>query len=185
LLRSIPACPRRLEHPFTVAQEAVSRNEYWRLVDARGRPPGLIGLWAERAITFIENHDTGSTLNHWPFPRDHLQQGYAYIVTHPGTPCIFYDHHWSDATGLGTRICELLAVRKLCGIHAGSKVTVRRATADCYAATVDDRLAMKIGYGDYSPNRDPAIDVGVPRWQCTVSGVNFAVWIDERLAEDS
>ena len=87
----------------------MSRNEYWRLVDPQGRPPGLIGMWASRAITFIENHDTGSTLNHWPFPRDHLQQGYAYILTHPGTPCVFYDHHWSDVGGLGTRIRELLA----------------------------------------------------------------------------
>jgi alpha-amylase len=166
-------------------QEAVGRNEYWRLIDAAGRPPGLIGLWASRAITFIENHDTGSTLNHWPFPWDHLQQGYAYILTHPGTPCVFYDHHWTDANGLGTAIRELLAVRKRVGISASSKVTVRRASADVYAATVDDKLAMKIGHGDYSPNRDTSIQCGVPKWKCTVSGINFAVWIDERLNKET
>ena len=163
----------------------MSRNEYWRLVDPQGRPPGLIGMWASRAITFIENHDTGSTLNHWPFPRDHLQQGYAYILTHPGTPCVFYDHHWSDVGGLGTRIRELLAVRKQCGISAWSKVTVRRATGDLYACTVDDKLAMKIGFGEWSPNRDPSVKLDVPHWKCTVSGVNFAVWIDERLHKQS
>lgn len=37
-----------------------------------------------RAVTFLENHDTGSTLGHWPFPRQGLQEGYAYILTHPG-----------------------------------------------------------------------------------------------------
>jgi alpha-amylase len=164
-------------------QEAVSRNEYWRLVDAQGRPAGLIGLWASRAITFIENHDTGSTLNHWPFPSDHLQQGYAYLLTHPGTPCVFYDHHRSQSNGLGARILEMIAVRKLTGVNAQSKVTVRRATSDCYAATVDDRLAVKIGHGQYSPNQDKSIHCGVDHWKCTVSGINFAVWIDEKLKD--
>lgn len=160
----------------------MSRNEYWRLVDTKGRPPGLVGLWPSRAITFIENHDTGSTLNHWPFPWDHLQQGYAYILTHPGTPCVFYDHHWSDADGLGMRIQKLLALRKRCGISARSKVVVRRATTSCYAASIDDAVAMKIGHGDYSPNRDEAIKGAgeAKRWHCTVSGINFAVWVDEK-----
>jgi hypothetical protein len=51
-----------------------------------------MGLWPSRAITFIDNHDTGSTLNHWPYPWNHLHEGYAYIITHPGTPCVFWDH---------------------------------------------------------------------------------------------
>lgn len=42
------------------------------------------------------SHDTGSTLNHWPFPSHHLQEGYAYILTHPGTPCVFYDHLYAE-----------------------------------------------------------------------------------------
>jgi alpha-amylase len=38
----------------------------------------------------------GSTLRHWPFPWDHLGEGYAYILTHCGTPCVFYDHIYFD-----------------------------------------------------------------------------------------
>jgi alpha-amylase len=164
-------------------QEAVGRNEYWRLVDSKGRPPGLIGLWSNRAITFVENHDTGSTLNHWPFPWANLQAGYAYILTHPGTPCVFYDHQWSDADGLGMRIQKLIALRKQLGINARSQVVVRRATSDCYAATIDGVAAMKIGHGDYSPNKDESIMCpdGGKRWHCSVSGVNFAVWVEERF----
>ena len=48
-----------------ILQEALGRNELWRLVDTQGRPPGVLGMWPSRAITFIDNHDTGSTLNHW------------------------------------------------------------------------------------------------------------------------
>ena len=77
-------------------------------------------MWPSRAFTFIDNHDTGSTLNHWPFPSqvsaicvdqgagignsiatDHVCRtvqfiplGYAYILTHPGTPTVFYDHFY-------------------------------------------------------------------------------------------
>ena len=55
-----------------ILQEAVGRNEYWRLIDSKGQPPGMLGMWGSRAVTFIENHDTGSTLGHWratPLPR--------------------------------------------------------------------------------------------------------------------
>lgn len=36
-------------------------NEYWRLIDPQGKPPGVMGWWPSRAVTFLENHDTGST----------------------------------------------------------------------------------------------------------------------------
>ncbi len=62
------------------------RCEYWRLRDAAGKPPGLMGWWPSRSVTFLENHDTGSTQGHWRFPGHALEQGYAYILTHTGTP---------------------------------------------------------------------------------------------------
>ena len=34
------------------------RGELWRLRDAAGKPPGLMGWWPSRAVTFLENHDT-------------------------------------------------------------------------------------------------------------------------------
>jgi hypothetical protein len=60
--------------------------------------------------TFVDNHDTGSTQAHWPFPHDKVGQGYAYILTHPGMPCIFWDHffEWGDLRG---EIESLLQVR--------------------------------------------------------------------------
>lgn len=41
-------------------QEAV-KGQFWRLRDSQGKPPGVIGWWPSRAVTFIDNHDTGST----------------------------------------------------------------------------------------------------------------------------
>ena len=34
----------------------------------------------------------GSSQGHWRFPHHAIEQGYAYILTHPGTPCVFWDH---------------------------------------------------------------------------------------------
>ena len=34
------------------------RSEFWRLRDAAGKPPGLMGWWPSRTVTFLENHDT-------------------------------------------------------------------------------------------------------------------------------
>lgn len=45
---------------------------------------GVLGIWPSRAITFLDNHDTGSTLNHWPYPSRNLPEGYAYLLTHSG-----------------------------------------------------------------------------------------------------
>lgn len=46
---------------LALSQEAVRKREWWRLRDAQGRPPGVLGMWPSRAVTFIDNHDTGST----------------------------------------------------------------------------------------------------------------------------
>jgi hypothetical protein len=35
--------------------------QYDRLRDGRGKAPGLLGWWPEMAVTFVDNHDTGSS----------------------------------------------------------------------------------------------------------------------------
>jgi hypothetical protein len=31
------------------------------MIDPQGKPTGVMGWWPSRAVTFLENHDTGST----------------------------------------------------------------------------------------------------------------------------
>lgn len=62
-------------------------------------------------MTFISNHDTDSTQNHWPFPSDRVGAGYAYILTHPGLPCIFWDHYFTWGAELHNQIHTLAQVR--------------------------------------------------------------------------
>lgn len=153
----------------------MGRGEYWRLCDNQGRPPGVLGMWPSRSVTFIDNHDTGtklalelvatklpacpdsdavdrpgrpcrsllfsacvlqltlqtaadrlapdatgSTLNHWPFPSSHLHEAYAYILMHPGTPCVFWDHFMDGS--LGETITKLIHIRRSNRINSRSKV---------------------------------------------------------------
>ncbi len=152
-----------------ILQRAVRYGEYWRLRDADGAPPGAIGWWPARAVTFIDNHDTGpspaESQDHWPFPADGVMQGYAYILTHPGIPTVYWVHFvdW----GLGGPIGELVQLRKAAGIHAESAVRIVAADGGRYAAIVDERLAMKIGPGDWHPGDG---------WRLAASGQGFAVW---------
>ncbi len=45
-----------------VLQDALEKGEYWRLRDAQGKPPGVVGWWPSRAVTFLDNHDTGGAM---------------------------------------------------------------------------------------------------------------------------
>ncbi|MCO5584846.1 hypothetical protein L7F22_038778 [Adiantum nelumboides] len=147
-------------------------NEYWRLIDPQGKPPGVMGWWPSRAVTFLENHDTGSTQGHWPFPRDKLMQGYAYILTHPGTPVIFYDQFYDF--GLHDPIAELIAVRKRTGVHCRSAVKIYQATNQVYVAQVGTNLVMKLGHMDWNPSKQNNLE---GNWQrCLDKGSDYQIW---------
>ncbi|RWV94409.1 hypothetical protein GW17_00043055 [Ensete ventricosum] len=41
--------------------QAAVEGELWRMRDSQGKAPGMMGWWPEKAVTFVDNHDTGST----------------------------------------------------------------------------------------------------------------------------
>lgn len=152
-------------------QQAVAYGEYGRLRDGAGQPAGAIGWWPTRSVTFIDNHDTGPSpgtgggQNHWPFPSGEVMQGYAYILTHPGLPSVYWPHYFD--WGLGSAIDALIQVRHTEGLSSASSVAIQRADNSVYAAIIDDKVAMKIGPGVWSPGAG---------WLLRTSGNNYAVW---------
>ncbi|BBM87576.1 alpha-amylase C-terminal beta-sheet domain-containing protein [Candidatus Uabimicrobium amorphum] len=152
-----------------ILQLAVRNSEYWRLRDNNGKPVGLIGWWPQRAVTFIDNHDTGPSpdggQNHWPFPGEKLMQGYCYILTHPGIPCVYWVHYFDWPQG--KEIAKLIQLRKEHHISSVSKVDIQKADSGVYAAIIDGKVAMKIGGGNWSPGSD---------WKLSTSGNGYAVW---------
>lgn len=156
-------------------QQAVQYNEFWRLKDSAGKPAGAIGWWAAKSVTFVDNHDTGPSANggqnHWPFPSDKVMQGYAYILTHPGIPCVYWVHFYDWGTSYNTEIKKLMSLRKSKGITSTSAVSIQVADTTRYAAQItgtSGTVAMKIGPGAWSPTGTG--------WTLAASGTNYAVW---------
>lgn len=163
-----------------ILQEALKKTQLWRLKDKDNKPAGLIGWWPKFAVTFIENHDTGSTQQHWPFPSDLVGAGYAYILTHPGIPCIFWDHVTTWGKDLRNMIIAMVNIRRRNKIVSDSPVKILAAEADLYVATINDRVTVKLG---------PRYDMGnlVPKesegWKMATWGKQYAIW--EKTATDT
>ncbi|GIL76645.1 hypothetical protein Vretimale_8845 [Volvox reticuliferus] len=160
----------------SILQEAARNCQYDRLRDGEGKAPGLMGWWPAKAVTFVDNHDTGSTQQHWPFPSDHVGLGYAYILTHPGIPCLFWDHVFVWGKDLREQISALTALRRRCGVVNDSSLTVVAAEADVYVAKVDGRfgsLILKLGPRMELGGLQPAQNDG---WALAAWGGDWAVW---------
>lgn len=55
------------------------------------------------------------------------------------------------------------------------QIVVHKATNDVYAASVDKKIVVKVGPGNWSPH-DDGLQIGQKDWKLTTSGPNFAVW---------
>lgn len=154
-----------------VLQQALLSGELWRLSDRDGRPSGLLGWWPANAVTFLDNHDTGPSPGGklkekaWPFPSDKLAAGYAYLLTHPGVPCVYWPHFFD--WGLKAEISKLISIRRAAGIVSTSPVAIARAEQGLYAAFVDGRVALRLGDRAWSPGAG---------WRLAAEGSGYAVW---------
>lgn len=94
-------------------------------------------------------------------------QGYAYILTHPGTPTVFYDHIFCH---YHSEIKALLSLRNRNKLNCRSRVKITKAERDVYAAIIDEKVAVKIGPGHYEPPSGPQ------RWSISAEGRDYKVW---------
>ncbi|WP_309642687.1 starch-binding protein [Flavobacterium sp.] len=165
---------------YNALQPAINNGNYAAL----SGNPGLAGQfgYADKAVTFIDNHDTfvkpGSFVT-----SDNIMKGYAYILTHPGIPCVFFPHYYGGTyrkdgvtvsyTANQTAIDKLMAIRKTNGINAYSAVVVSNASS-FYSATIDNKVVVKIGPGMWNPGTG---------WVLKTSGTDYAVWEREVIAD--
>ena len=141
----------------------------WLVGVGRVVPGGLIGFWPAMAVTFVDNHDTEwrrDATKH--FAGSRVAMAYAYTLTHPGIPCVFWSHYFDWGTDTRNRLDKLLRVRRDAGLTAKSSVEIKEAKAGLYAAVIDGKVAMKLGSADWSPGDG---------WTLRADGDRFAVWI--------
>ena len=152
-----------------------------------GSMAGLVGQfgYAEKAVTFVDNHDT--FVGKEAFLGNNIPKAYAYILTHPGIPCVFAPHYYGGSytkdgvtrnysSGYAAAINKLMIARKTAGIDAWSSVTIDQSVVGLYAAYIKKRnsdtdpvIAMKIGSNSWSPSGTG--------WVLAASGTDYAVWL--------
>ncbi|MCO4782147.1 MAG: alpha-amylase [Candidatus Cloacimonetes bacterium] len=142
-----------------IMQESFKTQDYGRLIDEDNRQSGVLGWWPANTVTFIDNHDTGSKQAHWPFPAKKVLEGYAYILTHPGVPTVFWDHLYLSSDYQKAKIIELTRFRVKHGIHKESPLEIKEARKGLYVASIDDKVLIKLGTKSYSPSNDWKLEI--------------------------
>nr|MCR5401566.1 chitobiase/beta-hexosaminidase C-terminal domain-containing protein [Treponema sp.] len=172
---------------------SAATNNFGNLANGRT----LVNSQPAYAVTFIDNHDTGSTQAHWKLPDSAIPAAYAYILTHPGFPCVAWQHYFSysesgsNLSAGGTQfisgnsagtvngsngtlrelIDTLIDLRKSLGIEYDSSKEILSSSSSCYAARVDGlngSFIVSIGSSTYSGD--------VSDYEEIASGTNYKVW---------
>ena len=146
--------------------------------------------WKDRAVTFLENHDTGYRTNDDGTPQQghqfdsfannwQVEQAYAQILTHPGVPCVYWKHYFDWGSDLQNKIKALINARKVAGITADSKVDPQENAkySGVYAARVTGKsgeLYVRIGGSDQQ--WQPALS-GYSGYQEYARGAGWKVWV--------
>jgi len=153
----------------TLLQTAIGQRQFGLLKTIDGKPTGAIGFWPAMCVTFLDDHDTAADHpNADPFGNgDQVVQGYAYILTHPGMPCVFWVHYFDYGQAIQQMIQQLITIRKRAGLNSGSIVNIVAADDGKYAAIIDGKVALKLGPAPWDPGDG---------WSVAASGNDFAVW---------
>lgn len=155
------------------------------------------------AVTFIDNHDTGSNQGHWELNRNKIGAGYALILTHPGVPCVSWSHYFTFSEGgngnttypysgleaeqsylagntvagtektLREHIDYLIQLRKETGIEYDSVRTTLKADSSVYAAEITGTNGSLIV--SIGGSYTPSAD-GYAGNNPIYGGTNFKIW---------
>ena len=155
--------------------EAIVQKEYTRLEQNTSLANTF--NYGNHSVTFVDNHDSGCINrddcdNLFSKQLNSITQAYVYLLTHPGIPMIWsYHYFFSDASGtLQKQLNELIRIRKENTIQANSTVDVLKVESGSngvYVGEIDNRIVVKIGFGDYAPSTD---------WELLLEGKGFVVW---------
>jgi glycosidase len=135
-------------------------------------------------VTYVDNHDTGASpwcsangwgQKHWECPSGFKSAAYAYILSMPGVPCVY----WPDCFdwGFEKQISALISARQRAGIRANAEWVDLSAEHGGFAALVKDqhgveRIAISIGSGYLGPTE--------PEWELAAEAPgDWSVWLRE------
>ena len=165
------------DFPTYYAIKGAIRDGNYSYLAYQGAPAGGIGWDPRNNVTFVENHDTPDyDPNNNILNGSNVGQAYAYLLTHPGVPTIYWSHMFEWGSTVKNEIKESLRVRKAAGIHSQSAITIITASNSQYVARVSGTnhdVIMKMGYGSWGNPSNEGIS---GTWTLETSGNNYAIW---------
>ena len=168
------------DFPTYYALKGAIKDGNYSYLAYEGAPSGGIGWDPRNYSTFIENHDTPDyDPDNNILDGNNVGQAYAYLLTHPGIPCVFWSHMYEWGTQVHDEIAQLIQIRKAAGIHSQSEVTIHRSEAGLYVASIAGDVKtvfLKMGYDNWG---DPAAEGHAGSWSLDASGTNYAIWSEE------
>lgn len=79
------------------------------------------------SVTFVDNHDTGQNTN-YDCLKTNIMPANAFILTMPGTPCIFYKHYLAYTD----EINNCIKARRAAGVHNQSAIITQQESSGGY-----------------------------------------------------
>ena len=110
------------------------------------------------AVTFVDNHDTYRDANKF---LGNVLQAYAFLVSSPGIPCIFYPHWIANKTAIN----DMIKARKSIGMTSDTNVQVQN-TSGYYKVFIQGSNGMMLTYIGNNGSDAPT-DTG---WSLACSG---------------
>jgi len=136
--------------------------------------------YARYAVTFVDNHDTYRTgQGNKNNLANNICAANAYILTMPGTPCLFLKH-WQSNKGTLKR---LIALRKAAGITNQSEIESATAAYGGFIVCVKGskgKLRLHLGpVGGAGPDGEIGFNDPVNQWRQALEGKNFRVFANK------
>ena len=141
------------DFPFRYTIRDAANSNKWANLGGSGKGLNLETSYKRYAVTFIENHDTEYRSASQPQDpiRSNVEAANAYLLSMPGTPCIFLKH-WQEYK---ESIKQMIYARQLAGINNMSNTNnmAKNETSNYYVQrTVGTRGSLLAAMGSTAYN---------------------------------
>lgn len=139
---------------YAVLNDGLAKGNYaamaWAENGTTPRPAGLIHHASTRgyAVTFVDNHDTYRDDSKFT---GNVPQAYAFLLSSPGVPCVFWSHWRTNRTDINNQI----KARRKVGIHSESLVEVTKSSTYYEAVAQGKRGSLIVRIGNAAPTAVP------------------------------
>ena len=145
--------------------DAIGKGQWSRLT---GSSLASDATYKRYSVTFVDNHDSYRDNNKCPA---NLEAANAYILTMPGTPCVFLNH-WK---AYKTAIKKMILIRRLAGISNTSLISGTKSYSAGYHVKVKgDNASVMCLLGNTA-------GIVLDGYKLALEGSNYKIYVEEGL----